>query len=83
METSAQDNSLRLYTIHKSKGLEFPVVIIPYFSWATFKSNETKWIFNKEKKVANISVLRCNLSELQNTYVDDIYQEEKEHNNRI
>lgn len=78
VETSAQDNSLRLCTIHKSKGLEFPVVIIPYFSWATFKSNETKWIFNKEKKVANISVLRCNLSELQNTYFDDIYQEEKE-----
>lgn len=78
VETSAQDNSLRLCTIHKSKGLEFPIVIIPYFSWTTFKSKDSIWVFNKENKVVNIPVLKCNISDLQDTCFDDIYQEEKE-----
>lgn len=26
-------NSIQILTIHKSKGLEFPIVIIPYFDW--------------------------------------------------
>jgi ATP-dependent exoDNAse (exonuclease V) beta subunit len=29
----AGQNAIRIFTIHKSKGLEFPVVILPFLSW--------------------------------------------------
>jgi ATP-dependent exoDNAse (exonuclease V) beta subunit len=32
-------NAVRVMTIHKSKGLEFPVVIIPFANWDVYKSN--------------------------------------------
>ena len=37
--------SIKIMTIHKSKGLEFPAVIIPFADWDFKpKSNETLWI---------------------------------------
>lgn len=35
---SAELNSIKVMTIHKAKGLEFPVVIIPYADWEINKS---------------------------------------------
>ena len=32
-------NAVRIITMHKSKGLEFPVVIIPFGSWKNTNSN--------------------------------------------
>lgn len=50
----AESNSLsalRLYTIHKAKGLEFPVVIIPY-SFPFFDSKHTHlWLKDSEQNV--------------------------------
>ncbi|WP_185869750.1 UvrD-helicase domain-containing protein [Blattabacterium cuenoti] len=38
-------NSIRVMTIHKSKGLQFPVVIIPFTDWNIFsKKKEVTWI---------------------------------------
>ncbi len=41
-----QQDSIRLMTIHKSKGLEFKVVIIPFLSWniGHGRKNPTLWI---------------------------------------
>ncbi|GAB3899506.1 UvrD-helicase domain-containing protein [Larkinella knui] len=44
VSTPADQNAVTIQTIHKSKGLEYPVVIIPYADWS-FKprNNETMW----------------------------------------
>lgn len=36
-------DAVRIMTIHKSKGLEFPVVILPFVNWETFKAGNV-WI---------------------------------------
>ncbi len=41
---SDQDDSLKIMTIHKSKGLAFNVVILPFFDWGLEKSALTKSI---------------------------------------
>src|SRR5258706_2296303 len=34
------ENAIRIMTIHKAKGLQFPVVFIPFFNWNIFPSEE-------------------------------------------
>ena len=39
----ASSDALRVMTIHKSKGLEFPCVIIPFARWSMHKPDDTRW----------------------------------------
>jgi len=40
-------DSIRIMTVHKSKGLEFPVVILPKIKWTTnFKISTAKFLFH-------------------------------------
>ncbi len=41
IQISDDNNAVKILTIHKSKGLEFPVVILPFMSW-TFDHDATK-----------------------------------------
>lgn len=42
-------DQVQLMTIHKSKGLQFPVVILPNLNWDFSKNGETKWLRVNEK----------------------------------
>lgn len=37
-------NAIRVMTIHKSKGLEFPCVILPFFTWKIDLAKDLEWI---------------------------------------
>ncbi len=49
VETGESGEEVRIMTIHKSKGLEFPVVIIPNLSWQLESKASTKWLKAKSK----------------------------------
>lgn len=42
--TPANENSIQLMTIHKSKGLQFPVVIMPWANWSEDLHKQKIWI---------------------------------------
>lgn len=54
-------NAVRIMTIHKSKGLQFPVVILPNVSWKTKISQTIKWV--EPSDVDGLNYLAATVSE--------------------
>ncbi len=76
----AEGNAIRLMTAHKSKGLEFPVVIMPKASW-DWKVKSTKHLFFHEEKalfyLANIS------SNAKSTRLQECLSESEKEKNKL
>lgn len=51
-------NSIRILTIHKSKGLEFPVVIHPFADYPNSTRVNTSWVYIEEEDFAPLDRLR-------------------------
>ncbi|MDR0971516.1 MAG: UvrD-helicase domain-containing protein [Bacteroidales bacterium] len=79
---SENSNAIRLITIHKAKGLEYPIVIIPEINWDITKTSDKLWIENKELPISKqegvntISALYTKLSDIKNSVFNDNYQKE-------
>ena len=80
---SAPKNAIQILTVHKSKGLEFPVVIVPYTNWGS-KSNVDipyTWVENVNLEDRNIDLYIWEMSNRSLSHLDKklVYKiEEKE-----
>ncbi|MBU2556374.1 MAG: UvrD-helicase domain-containing protein [Bacteroidetes bacterium] len=74
-------DAVKIMTIHKAKGLEFPVVIYPYAANA-FRANKTKshaWVSLENEGIPGLKqgVIKLN-ADLKTTSFADLYEEEIE-----
>lgn len=71
---SDEVNGIRMITIHKSKGLEFRNVIIPYCDWMIEDSRSLIWVSNK-RPFDQMPIVPVNLNSdrLMHSYFKDDY----------
>ena len=55
-------NAVRIMTVHKSKGLQFPVVILP-FAYGEFSKTKTEWIDDEEVLPLDLLAARVSLTQ--------------------
>lgn len=75
----SQSDAIRVMTIHKAKGLESPVVIVPFANWDTeiSGSRDLIWVSSDEKPFnASSSFLVKASSDLKESYFSDDYANE-------
>ena len=71
-------DAIRLITIHKSKGLEFDAVIIPFCNWPLCKSGKTLWCHPSEKPFNDVKLIPLKFEQaLRNTIFVKEYLREK------
>ncbi|MBQ2541596.1 MAG: UvrD-helicase domain-containing protein [Paludibacteraceae bacterium] len=75
------DEAIRVMTIHKSKGLEFDVVVIPYMSWdlgpSKMDAGKILWCKPDIAPFDQMPLVPVGFKkELQKTYFSDAYSEE-------
>jgi len=69
---------IHLYTIHKSKGLEFKTVIVPFCDWQMEKANYTLWCATNVKPYNQIPIVPVDYAatKLKGTIYEASYNEE-------
>jgi ATP-dependent helicase/nuclease subunit A len=71
-------DAVTIMTIHRSKGLEFPAVIIPFASWRVMNGNDNLWIDLHNDKIPQLETAIVPVSSLlEETEYADAYTEEK------
>jgi ATP-dependent exoDNAse (exonuclease V) beta subunit len=69
--------AVRIMTIHKSKGLEFPVIVFPYATGFVKPSENYAWVENGFEEIAELPVaLINNTKELLDTVHTELYTTE-------
>ncbi|MFQ5335953.1 MAG: UvrD-helicase domain-containing protein, partial [Flavobacteriales bacterium] len=74
---SASDDAVRVLTIHKAKGLEFPAVIIPKASWVKNTGKDRKWVSYRDDNLKELNSIAININKgLKETDFDAYFNEE-------
>jgi ATP-dependent helicase/nuclease subunit A len=75
-------NAVKIYTIHKSKGLQFPVVIVPYVSWSMKpKSESTIWVKSDVPPFNQLNIIPVEMTKkLESSLFETEYKKEIELN---
>ena len=75
-----KDDAIRIMTIHKSKGLEFPVVIHPFVDYPTNNRGNEVWAYLEDEGLKPLDRIRITTgSKLEGTP----FQEENEQENQL
>lgn len=83
IQVADQNDAIKILTLHKSKGLEFPIVIIPFLNWKldhdAYAKEEILWVQPPEHEVLDrLPVVPLKYSsKMETTYWHDAYWEEK------
>lgn len=77
IQLSENQNAIRIVTIHKSKGLEYKVVIVPFANWDIDQHSTLMWCKTDKKPFGDLSIIPVMYSSrLANTaFKIDYYQE--------
>ena len=76
-----EQTAIQITTIHKSKGLEFPVVIIPFADWQNKNNQFTDYAWVSPQAVLDYGLPKYVLpvkEELENYGLGSVYEKEKE-----
>lgn len=74
-----ETNAVRMMTIHKAKGLQFPVVIYPYAIQEAKTSEKILFIPNEDEYISKLPFLIFNINkQIDKTAYADYYKQEKE-----
>lgn len=76
-----QPGAIQLMTIHKSKGLEFSVVILPFLSWSFVHGRPPViWVSSETDQFAKLGALPVSFKkEIADTLFAEYYEEERTH----
>jgi ATP-dependent helicase/nuclease subunit A len=81
IKVSEDTDAVQIYTIHKSKGLQFKYVILPFCSWAIdheYGKVHNLWVTSDQEPFTDAGYLPVRYSSgLQDTYFGDYYVKEK------
>ncbi|MBL7856684.1 MAG: UvrD-helicase domain-containing protein [Cyclobacteriaceae bacterium] len=81
IQVSGEVDAIQIITIHKSKGLQFPYVIIPFCSWNLDHDNfnaPNLWVKSEHSLFADAGFMPVKYaSALQNTFFTDYYNDER------
>ncbi len=72
-------NAINITTVHKSKGLAFKIVIIPFCDWSLNQKDHLLWLKteNKEAPFNGFPIVSIGYSNLEKTIFSEQYYEEK------
>jgi len=76
IQTPASDDAIVIMTIHKSKGLEFPIIIVPSLDFDTKINKTSKFMLESEELILRTSLSKSN-------ELDSIRSQHEEEENQI
>lgn len=83
IQVADQNDAIKILTLHKSKGLEFPIVIIPFLNWKldhdTYSKEEILWVKPPEHDILErLPVIPLKYTgKMEETFWHEAYWEEK------